>query len=166
MIFKAPRLATARLSLAAILAALPIVTIAVATLPASARPQIPAEKRYEPYTGQIPQCDDPAVLSRIQSTFAEKESTYWASTIELVAIERPRQVALRPWGIDHTPRRYCQATAITNEPAPPHRPRTRAVHYSVIEGGGFIGLGFGVEWCVNGLDRNLAYAPHCKAAGR
>ncbi|MBV8473029.1 MAG: hypothetical protein JO107_13205, partial [Hyphomicrobiales bacterium] len=26
---------------------------------------------------------------------------------------------------------------------------------------GIIGWGYGVEWCVVGLDRNLAYAPEC-----
>ncbi len=26
-----------------------------------------------------------------------------------------------------------------------------------------IGWGYGVEWCVVGLDRNLAYAPACSA---
>ena len=27
-----------------------------------------------------------------------------------------------------------------------------------------IGWGYGVEWCVHGLDRNHAFAPNCKMA--
>ena len=37
--------------------------------------------------------------------------------------------------------------------------KMRAVHYSIIEDGGFAGFGQGVEWCVAGLDRNWAYSP-------
>ena len=36
--------------------------------------------------------------------------------------------------------------------------------YSINEDLGIIGFGFGVEWCVGGLDRNDAYAPNCKMA--
>ncbi len=42
--------------------------------------------------------------------------------------------------------------------------KMRAVHYSIIEDGGFAGYGQGVEWCVAGLDRNWAYGPGCRAA--
>ena len=42
--------------------------------------------------------------------------------------------------------------------------RSRPVHFSIIEDGGFAGFGQGVEWCVVGLDRNWAYNPACKAA--
>jgi hypothetical protein len=124
----------------------------------------PAERRFESFDAQIPRCDDPAVLERIQSRFSEKEGAYWSSDVELTKLEHARQVGWRNWGADHIPRRYCQARATTNEPAPPHRPRTRMVDYSIVEDGGFAGYGYGVEWCVRGLDRNLAYAPHCKAA--
>ena len=51
-----------------------------------------------------------------------------------------------------------------------HRPRaldsndkSRTVIYDIGEGLGIIGLGYGVEWCVVGLDRNLAYAPACSS---
>ncbi len=42
--------------------------------------------------------------------------------------------------------------------------KTRQVHYSIIEDGGFAGYGQGVEWCVVGLDRDWAYNPRCRAA--
>lgn len=138
---------------------------------AQARPLTSAETRFQPFSGETPRCDDPAVLANIQSRFASKEAGYWGSSIELVAFERVRQTGLRNWGMDHIPRRYCQAIAVTNEPprgydrAGRPLPRKRTVVYSVIESGGYAGYGFGVASCVRGLDRNLAYAPACRAAG-
>lgn len=125
---------------------------------ASARPLTPAEQRYEAYAGQIARCDDARVLGRIQSRFAAKESTYWKSSAEIVAFERVRQTGLRNWGMDHIPRRYCTGRVVLNDG------RRRGVDFSVGEDLGIIGWGFGVEWCVHGFDRNLAYSPHCKMA--
>lgn len=125
---------------------------------AAARPLTPAELRYEPYSGHVARCDDPRVLGRIQSRFAAKESEYWKSPAEIVAFERIRQTGLRSWGLDHIPRRYCSGRVLLNDG------RRRGVDYWVGEDLGIIGWGFGVEWCVHGFDRNLAYAPHCKMA--
>ncbi len=137
------------------LAAALLLSLAGAAL---ARPVTPAEKRYSPYSGQINACDDPAVLGRIQSRFSAKEIEYWNSTLEIRGFDRVRQIGLRSWGLDHIPRRYCMARAMMNDG------RRRAVSYWVGEDLGIIGWGFGVEWCVHGLDRNLAFAPDCKMA--
>jgi hypothetical protein len=42
--------------------------------------------------------------------------------------------------------------------------RYKAIHYSIIEDAGIIGWSWGVEWCVNGLDRHRSFAPDCKMA--
>ena len=42
--------------------------------------------------------------------------------------------------------------------------KTRAVSYWIGEGFGIIGTGWGVEWCVVGLDHNYADALNCKQA--
>ena len=34
--------------------------------------------------------------------------------------------------------------------------------YNIGEDLGIIGYGYGVEWCVVGLDREFAYAPSCR----
>ena len=148
------------------------ISAGLAAAPAVGRPLVPAEERYQPYAGQVPACDDPAVLSRIQSTFASKESGYWGEAVGILGFERVRQTALRPWGMDHIPRRFCQGQAILDE-TPPKAPLPRGerrhprrtVVYSIVEGGGFAGYGFGVEWCVQTHDHNVAYAPACRAAG-
>lgn len=125
---------------------------------AAARPLTPAEKRYSPYTGVVTHCDDPAVLARIQSRFAAKESEYWNSSLQIVDFRHIRQTGLRNWGMDHIPRRYCSGRVLLSDG------RKRGVDYWIGEDLGIIGWGFGVEWCVHGLDRNLAYSPHCKMA--
>lgn len=158
-----------RLALALMLGA---VGAAGAASPAQARPLVPAEKRYEPFAGEIPRCDDPAVLDKLKSRFAGKEATYWGEDIHILGFDGVRQTALRAWGMDHVPRRYCTATAITDETPPkaalPYGRRVlpkRRVVYNIIENGGFAGYGWGVEFCVQHHDHNAAYAPMCKAAG-
>jgi hypothetical protein len=41
----------------------------------------------------------------------------------------------------------------------------RRIDFSVREDQSFIGLSWGTEWCIDGLDRHYAYAPNCKQAG-
>lgn len=125
---------------------------------ASARPVVPAEKRYWSYDRDLPACDDPAVLDRITDRFSQKEGYYWDTSLEIVSYDRVRLVAAAPWGLDHIPRNYCTARALLNDRS------FHEVSYSVAEDQGMIGFGIGVEWCVQGLDRNLAYAPGCAMA--
>lgn len=138
---------------------------------AAARPLTPAENRYEPFDAQIPRCDDPAVLAKLSKRFASKEVKYWGEDIHILGFDHIRQTGFRTWGLDHVPRRYCVATAITDE-VPPKAPiygkrilPKRAVVYNIIEDGGFAGYGWGVEFCVQHHDHNAAYAPACRAAG-
>lgn len=125
---------------------------------AMARPIVPAEKRFEDYSGELPPCDDPSVLSQITTRFEQKESQFWNSSLQIVAFERVKSIGIRPWGLDHIPRTFCIARAHLNDKS------VHEVSYSVAEDLGFIGFGDGVEWCVEGLDRNYSYAPDCKMA--
>ena len=123
-----------------------------------ARPLTPAEQRYSRYSGALPACDDPTVLSRIQSRFSTRESGYWNSPLEIQGYDRVREIGWRSWGADHIPRRYCMARGYFNDM------KLRQVSYWIGEDLGMIGWGYGVEWCVHGLDRNHAFAPDCKMA--
>ncbi len=125
---------------------------------ALARPVVPAEQRYDSYDGVLPACDDPGVLDRISSRFSRKESEYWNTSLEIVSYDRVKLLAARPYGLDHVPRNFCTARALLNDNS------YHEVSYSVAEDMGIIGFGYGVEWCLQGLDRNLAYAPACQAA--
>ncbi|MDR6951760.1 hypothetical protein J2X65_001109 [Ancylobacter sp. 3268] len=138
------------------------------------------------YSGQVPACDTPAALSRIQKHFAETESTYWSSSATIDSFDDIREIAFRPWGPEYQPRRYCSADVIVSgTPAPAGHVYSgghyvggkvgavkavsatgsrHKVYYSIIEDGGFIGFSWGVEWCVQGFDRSWTYAPNCRMA--
>ncbi|WP_375459113.1 hypothetical protein [uncultured Enterovirga sp.] len=125
---------------------------------ASAYEVVPAEKRIIPYVAELPTCGDPSVLAEISTAFAEKEAKFWNSNLTIVEYSKIKPLAWRPWGLDLIPRRYCTASAYVSSG------RHHRVDYSVREDTNFIGAGWGVEWCVTGLDRNLAYSPACRMA--
>ena len=110
------------------------------------------------YDGVMPACNDPAALNKITSRFAEKESRFWNSALQIVSFENLRQVAYRPWAEQTIPRRFCTGRVLVSDG------RKRTIHYWIGEDTGMIGMTFGVEWCVIGLDRNCAYSPACKMA--
>ena len=123
-----------------------------------AREVTPAEKRTIPYTAELPVCGDPGVLALVSNQFAEKEAQFWNSELTIVEYERIHPLAFKPWGLDMIPRRFCTATATLSN-SQRHR-----VDYSVREDLDFLGNGWGVEFCVQGLDRNWAFAPACRMA--
>jgi hypothetical protein len=108
------------------------------------------------YDGVLPACE--AALDVIAQRFAQKESRFWNSNLQILGFDRVRETAFRPWAEQTVPRRYCSAVAQVSDG------RNHTVHYSIVEDGGIIGMFWGVEWCVVGLDRNWAYNPACKMA--
>jgi hypothetical protein len=110
------------------------------------------------YDGVLPPCDHPAALNQITFRFHQKEDRYWNSELLIVAFEKVRETAFRPWPPHTIPRRFCSALALVSDGL------KHPVHYSIGEDFGIIGESWGVEWCVEGLDRNRAYAPSCKMA--
>jgi len=108
------------------------------------------------YDGRVAECE--RALATITHQFWEKESTFWNSSLQITAYGQVHETAFRPWQSDNIPRRYCSAEAMLSDG------KVRAVHYSIIEDGGFAGYDQGVEWCVVGLDRNWAFSPNCRAA--
>jgi len=124
---------------------------------ALARPIAPAERRASPLIGDVASCADPSVLQSIEERFKIREDNYWSSGLQLLGFDHIRQMGYRTDGYDYVPRRYCQARAAFNDD------KYRQVVYWVGESLGFAGYGFGVEWCVEGLDRNYADGPDCRA---
>jgi hypothetical protein len=108
------------------------------------------------FDGVLPPCE--AALGKIAWRFAEKESQYWHSDLKILDFEAVRETAFRPWAAGTIPRRYCSAVAVVSDGM------KHPVNYSIGEDTGAIGLTWGVEWCVVGLDRNWAYNPNCKMA--
>ena len=108
------------------------------------------------YDGALPACE--TALGTISSRFEQKEGRFWNSGLRILGYERVRETAYRPWAKHTIPRRFCSAVALVSDG------RKHRVDYWIGEDTGTIGVGWGVEWCVAGLDRNLAYNPGCKMA--
>jgi hypothetical protein len=135
-------------------------------------PRVKAEERVQAFDAQLPTCDDPGVVGRIQRRFVEREQEFWKSTLTITQIDRVRATAFRPNGLDLIPRRYCAARALTSDG------KFRTLEYNLTEDGGFSGwhgsfLGlirfptpgsYHLEWCLGGLDRHRTYAQDCRMA--
>jgi hypothetical protein len=118
----------------------------------------PAEDRYPPFRGELPPCNDPSVLSDIVTGFDSREAEFWGSGLALAEFEGVSEFGFRTNGLSYIPRRYCRAEAMFNDG------KRRHVVFNIGEALGFLGRP-GVTWCVEGLDRNHAFSPNCRAAG-
>jgi len=110
------------------------------------------------YDREIPGCDYAPALDRIISNFRTKEFRFWNSDLRIVGIEDIRENAVLPWAAQSIPRRFCSGTALINDGL------RHPIYYSIAEDTGMIGMDWGVNFCVVGLDRNWAYNPACRAA--
>jgi len=141
------------------------VAFALALSAASVSPSLaanPFEKNFwlpgPDYDRQMPACDYPAALDRIIGNFRTKEIRFWNSERQIVGIEHIRETAVMPWAAQSIPRRFCSGVALINDGV------RHPIYYSIGEDTGMIGVDFGVNFCVVGLDRNWAYGPACRAA--
>ena len=143
-----------------IFAGLMLGAIVLAAMPAvEARPMTPAERRNAPLSPDMPACSDPSILSDISGKFASREWKYWDSGLSIASFDRVAEIGYRSNGLDYVPRRYCVARAVFNDGS------LRKVTYSIASDLGWLGvIGYGVQWCVDGLDRNFAYGAECRAA--
>jgi hypothetical protein len=110
------------------------------------------------YDRAMPACDYPAALDRIMGNFRTKEVRFWNSELRIVGIEDIRETAELPWAAQSIPRRFCTGTALINDGL------RHPIYYSIAEDTGMIGMDWGVDFCVVGLDRNWAYNPACRSA--
>jgi hypothetical protein len=141
------------------------VAFALALSAASVSPSLaanPFEKNFwlpgPDYDRQMPACDYPAALDRIIGNFRTKEIRFWNSERQIVGIEHIRETAVMPWAAQSIPRRFCSGVALINDGV------RHPIYYSIGEDTGMIGVDFGINFCVVGLDRNWAYGPACRAA--
>jgi hypothetical protein len=128
-------------------------------LAVQSRPMTPAEKRFPAYSGNVPLCDDSSVLSYIQSRFAGRESEFWDSGLQIAGYDKIAEIGFRSTGLDYIPRRYCIARVTLNSG------KVSTLSYAIGEDTGWLGaFGWGVDWCVEGLDRSLSHGGGCKTA--
>jgi hypothetical protein len=110
------------------------------------------------YEGVVPPCDYPDALTKITSRFNQRENRYWVTDLKIFAFEEIRETAFRPWAANTIPRRFCSGIVEISDGS------KHVIHYSIAEDTGMVGMTWGVEWCIRGLDRNWAYNPACKMA--
>ena len=116
---------------------------------------VPAEARWAPFFANMPTCEDAGVLSTISGRFVATQQEFWHTDLAISGFDRVREIGFRANGLAYIPRRYCIARAALSDS------RERTVIYNVVSNFGIIGMSWGVEWCVVGLDPNFAYAPAC-----
>jgi hypothetical protein len=113
---------------------------------------------YERDERHVPACDFPGALDRIIANFHTKEYRFWNSQLRIVGVENIHETAWLPWAAQSIPRRYCSGTAVINDGA------RHPLFYSIAEDTDIDGFGWGINFCVDGLDRNDAYNPNCRSA--
>ena len=116
----------------------------------------PAEARWAPFFDNMPACDDGGVLSTISGRFFGTQREFWNSNLSISGFDRIREIGFRSNGLSYIPRRYCVARAAMSDR------KERTVVYAVGTQLGIIGVTWGVEWCVVGIDPTFAYAPDCE----
>jgi hypothetical protein len=110
------------------------------------------------YDRDTPSCNYQGALDRIAWNFSSKEGRFWNSELRIVGFEEIKETAVLPWAAQSIPRRFCSGTVVINDGG------RHAIYYSIAEDTDLIGMAWGVNFCVVGLDRNWAYNPDCRAA--
>lgn len=113
--------------------------------------------------GEIPKCDDPRVLHRIQNKFSWAEKNTWSDISHrshTIGIERIQHIKQR-YKLDHTKsmitHRHCNARAGLSNGKNPR------LYYMIQERMGFASLSWKVEFCVAGHDRWRVYGAQCRS---
>ena len=117
----------------------------------------PAEARWAPFFDDMPACDDAGVLSTISGRFGQTQREFWDP--------QSRDPGLRSRTRNRLPlqRPVLHSAPLLRRPRRDDAIRkTRTVAYAVGTQLGIIGVTWGVEWCVVGIDPTLAYAPDCE----
>ena len=101
--------------------------------------------------GELPACDDAAVLSTLTSGQAWAEANTWRDGITIAAVDR-----MVTGGFSSIDRRHCAARAALTGALP-----TR-LYYVVSANEGFAGSGWNVEFCLSGHDPYRVYGADCQ----
>jgi hypothetical protein len=157
---KPGRIAGARLAVPCLAVVLAVALSAVAI--AQARAATWLEKNFwmsgPEYTRDIPTCEYHPALDRIITNFRTKEFRFWNSELRIVGFENIEEISTMPWAAQSIPRRFCRGMAVINDNS------KHPNFYSIAEDTGMIGMDWGVNFCVQGLDRSDAYGAGCRAA--
>lgn len=105
---------------------------------------------------RIPACGDADMHRQVIDQFNDTENTYWNGRQRMTAITHLRPEGLHPRRDGKIARRWCGGTATFADG------RRRRVVVELAADAGFVGVGYGLAYCVVGLPRSWAYQPHCR----
>ena len=105
---------------------------------------------FPPTRSNLPACDNTWVTGRINDRFQQTQTLYWNSTLTIAGYDRFKEIGFRANGVSYSHRRYCIARVMMSDQ------KERTIIYFPRGRHGHHRLGWGVEWCVVGLDRNSA----------
>ena len=117
----------------------------------------PAERRFSPYVGDPEPCDNSGAIARIEGQWRTTTNAYWHVDLQILSVDRIRELSLRGDGTEYIPKRYCIARAHMSDDS------VHTLIYRTEESLGIIGFGDGIEYCLVGLDRNFAFSPACSS---
>ncbi len=110
------------------------------------------------YNRDLPSCESHPALDRIVRDFHTKEFRFWNSELQIVGFENIHEMDTMPWAAQSIPRRFCGGTAVINNSS------KHPIYYSIAEDTGMIGIDWGVNFCVVGVDRDWSSNPTCRSA--
>ncbi|WP_439528911.1 cytoplasmic protein [Pannonibacter sp.] len=121
-------------------------------LPVQAQEQVYFSSTAEP---RLPACDSPAVQSAVAGRVASADALYYGGRT-ITVIDRIAETAYKANGISPLARRFCTGIATLSDGS------RHTVHYALVQHGGFVGLSWGVDACLNGLDRWYVHDASCR----
>lgn len=121
-------------------------------LPVQAQEQVYFSSSAEP---RLPACDSPAVQSAVAGRIASADALYYAGRT-ITVIDRIAEGAYKANGISPLARRFCTGIATLSDGS------RHTVHYALVEHSSFIGVSWGVDACLNGLDRWYVHDASCR----
>ncbi len=108
----------------------------------------------------FPGCESPAVESKIINRFNWAESHTWHDGVRIVSIDQAVERPAREYGFTPILRRYCRGRAYLESG------HYRTIHFLIEEPMGLAGVGWNVEFCLNGHDRWRVYNGNCRVLRR
>ncbi|MEO0636236.1 MAG: hypothetical protein AAFY73_06265 [Pseudomonadota bacterium] len=111
----------------------------------------------------LPTCENQRVLGKVTRDFNWSERNTWHRGFEIESVSHPQEKGIDTREDDYgdvplVPARYCEVTAhMTNG-------QRYSMHYIIEAKTSFVGVNWGVEFCVHDLDPFYTFGGFCRAA--
>lgn len=134
------------------IAAAMLVSATTLGTPVSASERVYFATTAEP---RLPSCDSSSVQSAVAGHIASADTLYYGGRT-ITGIDRIAEVAYKADGVSPVARRYCAGVATLSDGS------RHSLHYALVEYGSFSGLTWGVDACLDDLDRWRVHDGICR----